>query len=402
MAISDFDIELLVLDDKFDICGIIDVYQSFVWTDRYQEAGTVEVVVPATTEMLSIVKLDRYLVNKSSDRAMIIDEIKLESESAFGNIMTITGRGIETLLERRIVWNRVKGTDVDNKVNLQAAIKQILNENCISPSNGDRKIPHLVFKDSTDPNVTQHYMNEDHWGDNIYELICNQCKYHNIGWRILPSLDGVFTFELYYGTNRSWSQDTNPWVVFSPSFDNFLNSNYYVTKKGHATVALGVGAKEKTVDQYERETVLPNVTVTIERDGGAKSGLDRYEIAVDCTDIVSYKSKDDTKNQADGADVEEKQISYEDMHASLVEQITAKTKSELYSHGATEDFDGEVEVTQQFVYGKDFFIGDVVQLQNGYGMEAVARVSEVLITYDGSGFSVVPTFTSISNESDPD
>lgn len=374
---------LFILDRNFNTVGIVDVFYSLVWTDRYQEAGTIECTVPATIEMLNIIRIDHYVVARFSDRTMIIEEITLDSDVQSGNTMTFKGRSIEVILERRIVWNRVDGSDEDKKVNWLSNIEKILNENVLSPAVSARRIPKLTYVKPTDPYINSLTMDEDHWGDNIYELFTNQCKYYNIGWRILANHEtGDMTLEFYRGIDRSWEQENNPWVVFSPSFDNFLNSNYYLTKNGFATVALGVGPKEKTVDQYEKEHILPNVTVTVERDGGGKEGLDRRELAVDCTGITSYVGED---NKTD-------QIDYEKFHASIVSQMTAKTKTALMEAGTTEVFDGEADITQQFVYGRDFFMGDVVQIQNGFGIDAKSRVSEVLFTYDSGGIKVVPTF----------
>lgn len=50
------------------------------------------------------------------------------------------------------------------------------------------------------------------------------------------------------------------------------------------------------------------------------------------------------------------------------------------------------------VNGQDFFIGDIVQIKNEYGMEAKSRVSELVLSQEETGEAVYPTFTSISNE----
>ena len=49
---------------------------------------------------------------------------------------------------------------------------------------------------------------------------------------------------------------------------------------------------------------------------------------------------------------------------------------------------------RQFVYKKDFNIGDVVQVVNEYGQEATSRVTEIVISQDENGESLNPTFTS--------
>lgn len=55
-------------------------------------------------------------------------------------------------------------------------------------------------------------------------------------------------------------------------------------------------------------------------------------------------------------------------------------------------FEGEVNATSGFVYGKDFFLGDMVQVANEYGMEGPSLVSEMVWSQDEEGFSCYPTF----------
>ena len=52
---------IYVLNEQFQKTSIIDVYESFIWTDRYYESGDFELVVPASIEMVSILQKDLYL-----------------------------------------------------------------------------------------------------------------------------------------------------------------------------------------------------------------------------------------------------------------------------------------------------------------------------------------------------
>ena len=60
----------------------------------------------------------------------------------------------------------------------------------------------------------------------------------------------------------------------------------------------------------------------------------------------------------------------------------------------SKSFEGEIDGSRQFVYKKDFNIGDVVQVVNEYGQEATSRVTEIVISQDENGESLNPTFTS--------
>lgn len=67
-------------------------------------------------------------------------------------------------------------------------------------------------------------------------------------------------------------------------------------------------------------------------------------------------------------------------------------KVELTKNTITKTFEGEVESTQLYVYGEDFFIGDIVQVVNEYEVEAKTRVVEVVTSQTLEENKIYPTF----------
>lgn len=59
-------------------------------------------------------------------------------------------------------------------------------------------------------------------------------------------------------------------------------------------------------------------------------------------------------------------------------------------------------MTQMFRYGVDFFNGDVVQLEDEYGHEVTARITEIVTSESETGFYRYPTFVTIEPASLPD
>lgn len=149
----------------------------------------------------------------------------------------------------------------------------MLNENIISPSIADRKISNFTFKPSTDNKVTGLTIDNQYTGDDLYTVIKGLCEENNIGFKIILTDDNKFEFSLYAGADRSYDQTENPYVVFSPNFENIINSNYYSSNANLKNVTLvageGEGASRKT-------TVV-----------GSGSGLDRRELFTDARDISS-------------------------------------------------------------------------------------------------------------------
>lgn len=133
--------DLIVLNTNLDAVSIVDVYESFIWTDRYYEYGDFELFTSMTSTILSYIRQDYYLQNRESEHCMIIEKIRITSDSEDGNHITVTGRSLESILDRRIVWGQqtIRG-------NLQNGIRTLLNKNVISPSDSNRRISNFIFE----------------------------------------------------------------------------------------------------------------------------------------------------------------------------------------------------------------------------------------------------------------
>lgn len=353
--------ELFVLNADFESIAVIDTYESMIWTDRYNAYGDFEIYFAMDESLLEYIKEDYYLWLKDSEHSMIIEDIKIDADTEEGNRLIVTGRSLESILERRIIWGQRVFSG-----NLQNAIQIMLNENIISPSVADRKIANFVFVPSTDSKITSLTIDNQYTGDDLYTVIKGLCEENNIGFKIVLTDDNQFAFSLYAGADRSYDQTENPYVVFSPNFENIINSNYFSSKAGYRNVTLvageGEGASRKT-------TVV-----------GSASGLDRRELFTDARDISS--------------DTEDGTLS----DAEYIAQLRTKGLKNLADHMITTAFEGEVEVTRLFKYGEDFFIGDIVQIANEYGNENSAYISELIISNSDEGLSIYPTFKTISKE----
>lgn len=217
--------EAWILDQNAASLAVLDTFQSFIWTDRYRGYGDFEIYMPAETSALSYLKEGNYLVTKDSDRMMIIEDIQVDTDAENGNHLIVTGRSLESILCRRVIW----GYKVLNG-NFQDAIRTLLNENVIAPSNSKRKIPNFVFRVSTDTRITGLTVDTQFLGENLYDAILSLCEEKEIGFRVLPDGSGGFLFELYVGEDRSYvratihgsfshriSRTSSPATIWSPA-----------------------------------------------------------------------------------------------------------------------------------------------------------------------------------------
>ena len=113
-----------------------------------------------------------------------------------------------------------------------------------SPSIADRKISNFVFVPSTDPKITSLKIDNQYTGDCLYDVVKGLCEENNIGFKIVLTDENKFAFSLYAGVDRSYEQTENPYVVFSPNFENIINSNYYSSRASFRNVTLVAGEGE--------------------------------------------------------------------------------------------------------------------------------------------------------------
>lgn len=351
--------DVIVLNKSLVPIKIIDIFESLIWTDRYCEYGDFELYTPITSDILTYIKQDYYLQIKDSEHLMIIEKIQISSDAEEGEHLTVSGRSLESILDRRIIWKRKRLSG-----NLQNGVKTLLNECIISPSISRRQIDNFIFTASTDTRITTLTVSAEYTGDNLYDVINELCENYGLGFKITLNADSQFVFELYIGDDRSYSQSANPYVVFSPTFENIINSNYLESKASLKNVTLIGGEGEGSARVY---------TTT-----GSGKGLDRRELFTDARDISS-----DTDDGGTLKDWEYKRL------------LKQRGKENLAENIAITSFEGEAETSIMFQYGIDFFMGDIVQIADEYGHEMDARITEIVNSTDDSGHTVYPTFEAV-------
>lgn len=349
--------DIYVYDSNFVVQCILDTYQSLLWTDRYNKPGEFEIYTPVTQRLVDNLVEGNLISIKDSDYMMIIEKRQIKTDTEEGPIIVVKGRSLESILDRRIIWQT---TNISG--NLQNGIKTLINQNLVSPSIADRRIDNFVFEDSTDTAITSLTWEAQYTGDNLLEVIENICKEKGIGFRVWLNDNNQFVFKLYAGVDRSYSQDTIPWVIFSPRYENLINSDYLEDNEKFKNVALVAGEGEN----QQRVT----------RVVGNGSGLTRKELYVDARDL---QSTDITTQQ-------------------YYNNLDTRGKEKLAEHKVLKEFESECEVTRQFVYKEHFWLGDIVQVENQYGIGSSARVTEFIYADETDELKRYPTFEFIEEE----
>ena len=266
-------------------------------------------------------------------------------------------------MERRIIWNQ---TILSGNIN--AGIKKLITENLINPTLTERAISNFVYEDTTDPKILGMSLEAQITGDNLYEAISTLCDTFGIGFKIELNAQNEFVFSLYSGINRSLNQEEVVPVIFSPDFENILNSTSNYDIKDYRNVAL-VAGEDEDVGVSRRCVVI-----------GDQTGLDRREIFVDARDIQSEDEYGET-------------IPDEEYYAQLRE------RGEEYLNDCPfiNNFEGGTE-SSYYTYGVDFKMGDIVHIEDKFGQMTQARIVELIRSKDTSGSRIYPSFVTYNEE----
>ena len=128
---------------------------------------------------------------------------------------------------------------------------------------------------------------------------------------------------------------------------------------------------------------------------GSSSGIDRRELYVDATSVPSsyeYNVKTDG-----GEELETKRTWIID-EATYKATLNDMTLSELTapSNRMTKEFSAEVETKLSFIYGKDYNLGDIIEVKDDYGYVDSVVVKSFIISVNESGEQAAyPTFESV-------
>lgn len=344
-----------ILNKDFKKIDLVDDFVSFIWTKRYNKPGDFELYVPATAEALSSLKEDNYVYREDDDMVGIIEKVELKTNIENGDYITASGRSIESILNRRVIFPQ---TNFDGSA--EKFIRKILNENIITPKISNRKIEKFFLSKE---NGFKEKISIQKTGDNLLDTIEEVCAQFNYGFKLkLTENDGeknCFVFELYKGKNHT-SKGEKPFVIFSPEFDNIYTSEYIFDKtlfKNFAFVAgEGEGMSRKSMGV-----------------GEDVAGLELREMFVDARDVSSNDGK----------------ISESEYISLLLQRGEEKLKEVQL----TEAFSGDVETENLYKYKKDYNLGDIVEIQNEYNLSAMSRIVEIIECEDQNGYSCIPTFS---------
>ena len=361
--------ELCVLDKNLDLLGVIDNFETLIWTRKYTEPGKFQLNLPATEDNISLMKDENIIYKKDDVEGGIIKHIEYSVSDKGDKSLEVYGELTTGYLSRRINWGIV---NYSGRVDL--LMQKIVTDNCISPSNSNRVIPLLEIVDT---NYTDTISKQDSYS-NLTDLLTDIASTNDFGYRVrINTKEGsrYLGFEVYKGIDRSVNQSDISPTIFSLDMENILTENYVEDSSNYKNVTLIAGAGEGS----ERKTTTIN---------NNSNGLNRYELYVDARDIENTKQEETTDDEGNTTTTDT-EIPWSEYEPLLLQRGNEK----LAECKKIETFEGTINTNANNVYKVDYDIGDIVTIvDKDLGIKLDTRITEIEETYEKGKVEIVPTF----------
>ena len=418
------------LNQNFEVIHKLTQYESLMWVDKYDEPGSFEIYAPPLPEIKEAAQINNYFMSDKSEHMMIVEKLETTVSPDDGKRLIISGRSLESILDRRVLFMKCYFRDKNSSAsstsattvgadNLEDAVRQLLEYLFISPTHWDndtgtwvpaldRVVPNFDFAyteeleqirdsdnlvlldsneepifgdDLSEKRINQYNLKDCEFdkGENALNIVNTIVKQAGLGYKITLDTSLHFVFTLIKGRDRTSSQYANPAVIFSPTFNNLKSSKF--------TSDYGENFRNFV---YTEGEVYKSKKPTIVETGEA-TGLLRREVYV--TSEVQHETESSNVTH-EGITKEKKKLTEEEYQTALAEDAEKYYKK--YASKIT--LESEIEPRLTFQYGRDFNIGDILEVQDGTGNSGKVRCKEFIISHSSNGYEEYPTFEAVTDE----
>jgi hypothetical protein len=348
-------VDLYVFNPSLELIHIIDDFTSLMWIRRYYKSGEFELHVPLTNDNVKYLVRDNIIYKKGDKEAGYIETRQIALDEKGQETLQVKGKFLTSYLNDRINWSQLVFLGSS-----EVLMRKLVNDNCIYPSNVNRKIPLLSLEVLKNYSEAITYQNS--YG-NINEQLENIATTSELGYRInFNHINKSLIFEVYKGVNRSVNQSLIAPCIFSREFENILNQTYVESNNNFKNTALVAGEGEGSV----RTLVSIN-------DGNI--GLNRHELFVDARDLQKVV------DNVSLTDTEYKNV------------LTQRGNEKLQEYKEVKTFDSIINTKGNNIYKADYDLGDVVTIvDKKWNLRLDTRITEIQEIYEGGKIDINPTF----------
>jgi hypothetical protein len=364
--------DLYTLDPTYLKNTLVEEYATLIWTERYNQYGEVTLTWGVGSPLDDLIVEDVLLYTPDSPDVMLIDTVNIES-----GVATATGQSLTGFLASRIfrnTWSTTSDswvlTGVPGTLGLYIVQQMcmpggIMAGSGVLPGGGANEvIPGLTSGPAAagaSISITVTY-------GNVYDAVKAVCDADNLGFRMYPPSvmdgSGALIFTTYRGADRTTDQSVNPPVIFEPALDNLTDVKTLRSKAGFKNVAYAWG---------NSMTAQSSIGVAYQPGANLLTGFQRRTLMVDASDV----------NAGDYT------------AANLQIALNQKAKDALANNNYVKMTDGTIVPQPNFVYGTDYFLGDVIELRGASNVAQQARITEFIRSKDPNGEFAYPTLSVI-------
>ncbi len=356
------ELEVIVLKPDYEAIGPINRMTSLQWIERFYDYGEFKLWCPLTKENAELLRFNN-LVWIGGEQMGVIETLLKQRGADNELTMEVSGRFNDCWLGRRITWNQYTGTAYASE-----HMRNIVNENAVNPSDSKRRLPNVTLANNQENLGARISYNTCR--KNLWDELIALGKAHYLCPKLVndvPNKRAVFT--VLAGTDRSIEQNVNTPVVLSSELSDVLASNYASDSTDYYTTAQVAGAGEGATRK----------TITV---GDEFTGLERREMSVDARDLQDTKDNNGTEEATPIPEAE-----YNEM-------MIERGKSKLADQKRVESFNFQMRMqgARAYEYGKDWFLGDRVTVQDmDLQIQVSTDITEIERTWDEDGYSITAT-----------
>lgn len=364
--------EIIVLNDNFEVIAEIDTFSSLIWCERLYNVGALDLEINASEKNLNIFQIGYFIYRKDTNNVCRINSRELQTKENEDDTLIIGAVDLKSIAEQITIQGEL---DITEETNVEEWIRSAMQ---VFTSSDSDVLPKSLYPNFTIDNFVlkqkkgfedKAFLFEEK-DKKLSEHIIYLCGLFDIGWKITYE-NNELCFDLYKGVNRTVYQSENNRIMFSTLYENLQSTKF-----------------SQSMDKMANVAVVLHNNASIVGDNGI---------------VFAYDSKDEPKGLnrfdliVDGTKIELKENPSADDIITYTEKLRALGLTKLKEHQMTQQFESVVTFNQ-YKYREDYNIGDIVTVENEYGISINAKITEVVETWDETGYSVEPIFEYVKND----
>ena len=349
--------ELYFLDKNFQLASMpVEDFASLTWAESWTEPGRFTLYVDF--KYFPIISKSRYIYNTDAQKAAVIETIQYTQ--ADGERVVLTGRTLESLLERRVAERGyVSSASAKVEESAYAVFNRYASPSGVRSLEGMTAGDHIQgFAETGEVTVMQ--------GDNLAEWMYSTLPLYGMSPLVVADMDfGAMYLTCKHLVDRTIdNKDKNSPIMLSHSFENTRDDAY----------------------SYDETELINHVYVIMPSDpcyGKQIVEVDKKQEEEPRVEIYIESSASSEPTEKDG--VLTPTVSLAECKAIMKQEGLEA----MEGHAIQESVSCAIEQTAIYQYRRDFWVGDKVSYTSGIiGVSMDAQITEVEEIYEAGGKKV--------------